>query len=460
MLFTHMKNFFKSVAESLWGKFESKQEIRKFLSLAFIFFLLIGVYWALRPIKDSIFFATVGANNLPWAKIFSAIFILPIIMFYSKIVEIFQRNKVFYIMLTLYAIAALVFMILFKHPTIGLANKTVSSSRIIGWLWYWYIESYGSLIIASFWVIVTDITLPESAKRGFPLIYIFGQLGNFAGPYFITAKKLGFSTSAPIAGICAALMICIAIMLWLFMKFTPKSQLKRYEGHETEAKNKKHKVGFLEGIKTIFTNGYLVGILFVIMVFEIIVTIFDFQFKLLVASAFPSEVGASAYLAKYAYTTGIVAFLCVTFGINSIQRKLGMFASLLITPILVLGAVFLLWINPILGVAFWIMVLAKAVNYALNQPTIKNLYIPVKKSTRYKSMGWIEAFGGRSSKSIASAVNLFRKIFITKHGAAGAMIFLTVSSSISIGLIGIWLLVAFYLAKTHKKAITNNDVVC
>jgi len=277
-MFDAVKQFFTKIAQSLYGSFESRQELRKFLSLAFIFFFVILVYWTLRPIKDSIFFVTVGADNLPWAKILSAVFVLPIVMFYMKIVEKFQREKVFYTMMGMYAVATLTFMFFFMHPTIGLANTTISSSRIIGWLWYWFIESYGSVIIASFWVIVTDITLPESAKRGFPLIYIFGQLGNVVGPYFITAKNLGFATSAPVAGICSAIMVLIAVMLWLFMKYTPKDQLKRYEGKEVgEDKNKKKKVGFIEGIKTIFSNAYLVGILFVLMVFEIIVTIFDFQ---------------------------------------------------------------------------------------------------------------------------------------------------------------------------------------
>ena len=453
----------KRIFSALWGNFESKEELKKFLSLAAIFFFVILVYWTLRPIKDGIFFVTVGAQNIPWAKILSAVFVLPIIMFYMKIVEKFQREKVFYIMMGLYATAALAFAICFMLPGIGLSNQVPSTSRIIGWLWYWFIESYGSIIIASFWVIVTDITLPDSAKRGFPLIYIFGQLGNIVGPYVLTAKNLGFKTSAPIPAICAVIMVLIAVMLWLFMKYTPKKLLQRYEGKPMEGKEekkKKHKVGFLEGIKTIFSNGYLVGILFIIMVFEIIVTIFDYQFKLMTYANFPYEADSSAYLAKYGYTTGIVAFLCILFGINSIQRKLGMFVSLLITPVLVLGAVFTLWSFPVLGVAFWIMVFSKAVNYALNQPTLKNLYIPVKKETRYKTMGWIEAFGGRSSKSIGSAINLLRKLYTSKHGAIGAALFLNISSSISIALVAIWFFVAFFLSTKHKKAIANDEVVC
>jgi len=75
-------------------------------------------------------------------------------------------------------------------------------------------------------------------------------------------------------------------------------------------------------------------------------------------------------------------------------------------------------------------------------------------------MGWIEAFGGRSSKSIGSAVNLLRKFYTSKHGAIGAALFLNVSSVISIALVGIWFFVAFFLSTKHKKAVANNEFVC
>ncbi|MFC1842502.1 NTP/NDP exchange transporter [Candidatus Dependentiae bacterium] len=463
-----IKQFLKKITQSLWGKFESRAEVRKFLSLAVTFFFMIFVYWIMHPVKDSIFAATVGVTNTPWAKIFSAIFLLPVVMIYTKLIDTFKRDKVFYIMMIAYAVLAIAFAAFFMYSEYGLADKVVSSSRIMGWLWYFYVESFGSVIVALFWVIVTDITLPESAKRGFPLIYLFGQIGNLVGPYFITAKNLGFKTSAPIIGICGLLMFLIGFLLWLFMRFTPKDQLVSYEGQAKQALRQaqderaktEEKVGFLEGIKIIMQHGYLMGILFVIMTYEIIVTIFDYQFKVMAKAAFPLEAANAAYLAKYGYTTGIVATLCVLFGINSIQRKLGMFTSLLMTPILVAVAIFVFKTYPVLGVAFWIMVFAKAINYALNQPTLKNLYVPVTKVTRYKSMSWIEMFGGRSSKSLGSAVNLLRKVFTSKYGLAGVHMFIMVSSYISFGLVIAWLFVAFYLAKKHKKAIAHNEVVC
>ena len=53
-----------------------------------------------------------------------------------------------------------------------------------------------------------------------------------------------------------------------------------------------------------------------------------------------------------------------------------------------------------LGAALVIMVLSKAVNYALNKPVLKQLYIPTTKETKYKAQAWIEMFGSSGSKGV------------------------------------------------------------
>jgi len=469
-----IKDFFKKIAQSLWGTFESKAEIRKFATLAFTFFCIIGIYWAMRPIKDSVFGVMVGMENQPLAKIFSVCIMLPLVMLYTRLIDKYKRDNVFYILVIAYGIIALIFMGLFLHPYYGLENTAMSPYRLIGWFWYVYVESFGSLMVALFWVIVTDVTLPESAKRGFPLIYMFGQLGNIVGPLVLRAKRLGFENSAPIVGICAFIMFFTGIILWVFMRVTPQEQLMGYKAlrHPSTGsgsaqdravfgKAKKKSVGFFEGLKMIWNHGYLLGILFIISVYEIVVTIFDFHFKVMAKAAFPQEAANAAYLAEYGVYTGIVASLCVLFGINNIQRKLGMFASLFMMPFLVAIAIFIFRFFTALPVVFWIMVFAKAVNYALNQPTIKQLYIPTTKGVRYKSQGWIEMFGARFAKTTGSLINLTLKIFTNKYGALmGVNFFLTISSSISFGLVILWLFVAFYLANKHKQAIENKEVVC
>ena len=315
-------------------------------------------------------------------------------------------------------------------------------------------------MVALFWAIVTDITSPESAKRGFPLVALFGQIGNIVGPSFLNAKFLGFSNSAPVVGIVAVLVFFVGFLFWVFMHITPAAQLKGY--HTEGGKEEESEPGFFEGLKLLVTNGYLFGLFLIISIYEVIVTIFDFHFKMNVSTTFVNEVDVNYYLSSYGMWTGIVSTLCVLLGINSIQRVLGMRVSLLMLPILIAVAVFIIKLNPqSIQIAFWIMVLSKAVNYALNQPTMKQLYIPTSKDTKYKAQAWIEMFGSRFSKASGSFINSMRAPLVTQNGLVdGVARFLMFSSMISFGIIGLWLFVAIYVAKKYDKAIKENRVVC
>ena len=442
----------KRIATALWGKFESWEELRKFLLMAFTFGLIIGVYWALRPIKDSIFDAIVGGHLLWKAKLLSVCIIAPLVIVYSKLIDTFPRQKVFYGLLSIYTVLTSLFAYAFMHPTMGLANTVADPDRYIGWLWYVFVESFGSLIVALFWVIATDITMPESAKRGFPIIALFGQLGNIFGPFLLNVKRLGLVNSAPIVAVCAVLMFLTILLMWYFWKSTPKKLLMGY--HETDPKEQLHEPGFMEGLKLLFSNAYLLGIFFIVSVYEVIVTVIDFHFKQTTFAAFGTEGEKSSYLSDYATMVGVIATVCIVLGINNIQRYLGMRASLILLPLLIGLAVGMITFNPTsLSLAFWIMALSKAVNYALNQPTLKQLYIPTTKEARYKTQGWIEMFGSRSAKALASTANGLR-------GVLGKEVFLFATCVASLGLIGVWIAVAISVSKTYNRAIDRSEVVC
>ena len=83
-------NFLKK----MYGNFTNRDEVIKFLSLGVTFFLIIGVYWTMRPLKDGIFLTMVGKDYQPLAKLVSMVAVFPIVMFYSKLVDWFSREKV------------------------------------------------------------------------------------------------------------------------------------------------------------------------------------------------------------------------------------------------------------------------------------------------------------------------------------------------------------------------------
>jgi AAA family ATP:ADP antiporter len=448
-----------------WGDFE-KEELKKFALLAVIFGFTIGVYWLLRPLKDAVFIKTVGSINIPWAKWVSLAVVVPLGIFYSKLVDLFPRHRVFYALSAIYALLALVFGICFINPIIGLSNvETITLpngevmtqhalliGRMIGWAFYTYVESFGSIMVVLFWGFAADISTPEAAKRGFPLVAFGAQIGGILGPWLVKsqAKNLGAGTLTFVAAVGTAM---IGLMIWYFMSNIATDQLKGYQSNDSHHKKSEPKTGFMEGLRLMLAQPYLLSIFAVISLYEIINTILDFHFKYLAGKEHVDKDVLLAYLGEFGMYTNMVAFICILVGVNNIGRKLGLRTALVILPILMLGTVGFLYASPTLGTAFWILVFGKALNYALNQPTKEQLYIPTTKDAKYKAKAFIEMFGSRGSKAFGSAINMFRGWF-------GAELFMIFSTGASVGLIIVWLYAALYLGNTYKKAVDENRVVC
>lgn len=450
-----------SFLKAWFGHFQ-KEELKKFIKLGIIFAFVIGVYWTLRPLKDSIFSSMANADNQPWAKLLSLVVLFPLVMIYSKLVDKVTRHKLFYVIGAAYCVGTFILGFLFMHPTIGLANTTVDASRIIAWVWYVFVESYGSIVVALFWAFAADMVVPDSAKRGFPVVVMIGQLGAVFGPLFFTPLgKKYFGNSGPTVIICGLLILAMMLGIYLFMKTTPKSEMVGYHSHD-KGDAKGEEPGFLEGLKLILKEPYLLGIFGVISIYEIIVTIIDFNFKVKVYQEFSTEALRAGYLGDYAVWVNIISFLCLFFGVSNIQRRLGIKVSLALMPFIVFGMVLSFWWYPEVKVLFWIMVSAKAVNYALNGPALKTLYVPTNRDVKYKSQAWIETFGSRSSKATGSGINLLKKPFQVWYGdpIAGLAGYIAVSSYLSIGLLGAWLVVALYLGRTYEKAVSQDKLVC
>lgn len=444
----------------------NREEVKKFVFLGAIFAFTIGIYWMLRPLKDSLFCTISCATNIPIAKWLSLFVVVPLAMGYSFVVDRYPRHRIFYALCTVYGLLALVFAYFFAHPVYGLdsANiqrivengKTLSShvqlfTRMLGWAWYVYIESFGSLMVVLFWGFAADTTKPESAKRGFGIVAMGAQFGGICGPLAATmyVQKVGEAVLTFWAGIATFLM---AVMIFIFMKTTPKDQLDGYKAKDDG--KVKAKTGFMEGFKLLVSQPYLLGIFGIISIFEVVNTIFDFKLKMLAQSVYSGR-DLSEFLLNFGVWVNLVGFVCLVLGINNIGRKLGVRKSLLILPALVAVAVFVIYFNSSLWVVWGVNVAVKALNYAFNQPVKEQLYIPTSKDTKYKAKAWTEMFGSRGSKAAGSGIN-----FLAGLPAVTPELFLLVSSIASLGLIGLWIVAAMYVGRKHKEALDTDSLVC
>jgi ATP:ADP antiporter, AAA family len=459
--------FFQLICRFNFGNFE-KEEFKKFIRMGIIFALIIGVYWTLRPLKDAVFIQLVGSLQLPFAKTVSVLALLPLVMFYTKLLEKTSRERMLVILPTFYGISILcfsVFMLMAQGTSEEIASRSMPAfvgTKILGYSWYLFVESFGSLVVALFWAFAADTTEPQHAKRGFPLVVAIGQLGGIIFPYGVGGlpHRLGCKTDA-LSVMCLGLLTLLIIpLVRYFLRATPSNLLASFHGKNEQVVENQEEPGFLEGLKLLLKNRYLLGIFAANFIYEVVVTIFDFNFKIAAGSHY-SGVALSNYLSIYGSSVNIVSLLCLLLGISNITRFLGIGTALAAMPIIV-GCALLgfLSLNS-LTFLFVLMVGSKAINYALNGPALKQLYIPTTPDVKFKAQAWIETFGSRSSKQAGSMFNMSLAPLQSAFGAlAGKAHYLMLSGVLCFPLLAFWLWIAVFLGRSFKRAIRENRVIC
>ncbi len=442
------------LSKFVFGEFE-EEEFKKFLRFGSVLMMVIGIYWTIRPLKDSLFTQLAGKENIPWAKTVSLILMIPTIALYTKLLNKFPKIKLLGNLPSLvYGVVILCyagFIWAFQSGIISPSIITVA----LGYFWYFFVESYGSLIVALFWAFLAEITNVESSKKGFPLVYAVAQLGAIIFPLIFIKLPIQLHVKSD-----AISMLLIVVMLFLInplVKYIDKKTPKQELAVQTIAANenpekKKQKTGFVEGLKLLFTTPYLAGIFFSLAFFEVLTTIFDFNFKYEAGTVY-SGVQLTNYLASFSSVVNTVSFLMLIFGINKITKRLGITISLIIVPIFFGMATFGFLTIHSLDFLFWLAVCSKAINYALNGPSLKQLYVPTSQTAKTKAQAWIETFGSRAAKEGGSILNLLPQAI----GRASAKL---VSCGVGFVFVGIWFFMSLYLGKTYKKAVNTKTNVC
>ena len=448
-----MVKFLMSIFKFNFGEFEER-EFKKLLRMGIIFLLLIGLYWAMKPLKDSIFKQLAGVVYQPYAKTVSLVGMVFFVAIYSKILDYFSKSKLLSFLPPLFYgsifLAFSVFVWAFDKGKIVPSIFTV----ILGYIWYFVIESFGSINIALFWAFAAEITKAESANRGFPLIYAFGQFGAIILPYVLITFPidLGIKSNALSIAIIGALLFLFIPLVNNLIKKTPKDLMVSATKEINNKVDDKKKTGFMEGLKLLLKHKYLLGIFAANFFFEFIATIFDFNFKYVAGSTY-SNVEFSRYLAIYSSCVNIVSLIILLAGISKVTKRIGIGAALACLPVFVsLGILGFLTMNS-LSFLFCLMVASKAINYAINGPVLKQLYIPTSKDAKSKSQAWAEIFGSRLSKQAGSTINML-------YQPLGAAAYRFLTSVIGFAFVSCWFFVALFLGKTYKKAVDSDTMVC
>lgn len=426
----------------LWGSIND-DELKKFGILAVAFFLIVGAYWSLAVIKDAFLDTLIGLEMQPIAKLLSPFVVGLGVLAYGWLSDRFDKAPLFWVILVPYA--AIMGLIGFLYTLVDLQAIGLLGVAI-GWSSFFFIDFFGSVVLATlFWSFVASVTKTNAAKYGYPIIFLAGQIGNFLGATVIkaVAVKLGFSGLFYLVG---AVILLIPVVIRYLISSTP-TELMMSEGLPEV---KKAPTSIWEGMRLIGSHWYLMGVVVVATVYEIIGVILDFQFKMVARQTYHAEY-LTAFIAKFAQVNSLIALIFALFGTSFFLRTFGVKGCLFGFPVLAFFALTGVWFSPQLYSFFFAMVVIKGFSYVLNNPVKEMLYIPTTKDVKFKAKGLIDGFGGRASKAAGSIVTAVYRYDLIQ--------LLTVGSAVSIGIVGVWVMVAFLLGNAYNELQEKHGII-
>jgi len=443
-----------------WGDM-SGDELKKFGILSATLMVILGNYWMLRVMKNALFGRFVDFQLYqPYVKIFSLFVVVFVVMAYSKLVDLFEKDKLFYILSGFFGFWILGLSYFIAYPHLVSVSETSAfyplvswiPGKALGWIIYVSFESI-SIIIALFWAFVASTTKTESAKRGYGMIVFFTQIATISGPAIVTnfSKTLGLPIIVAFGGV---LLLCVSLLIKLYMTVVPQELAA-----PSKSAAKKEKTGFFEGLRILLTKPYVMGIFVVSTFYEVIGTILEFQMNSLGHIIYPIAEEFAAFNGKFGMSVNTLALVFALLGTSFFMRKFGLRFCLIAFPTAIGVIVTSIFVVNSFGAShyhiMWAlfagMVGIKGFNYALNNPTKEVMYIPTSKDVKFKAKGWIDTFGNRTTKAGGSGVNA-----VFAKSLEQLLVFGTV---ISLGIVGAWIVVAMLLGKKFEKLQEDKTII-
>ena len=374
-------------------------------------FFVVGGYWLLRSLKDPIMSVIDGVEYIPQAKIASLFVVFGLVIIYNKLLDMFPKHQLFYMMGGAYGVLFTAMGLALMHPTIGLANTKADPTRILGWLSYVTIESFGSMVVQCYWALVNASVDVDFAKKNFGIIVAGAQIGSILGPTVATQADVIGIPVLYLGGAAIMFMMITAMYLYVERFGAPEDGGK--EGASKSKKGSGKEEGIMEGFYLLYEHDYVKGIFVISSLFMVQVTVIDYMMKVLAkeryALLYPDDPqaalrGFASFMGYFGQSTNSISFLFSLFGTGMVIKRFGLTATLIAFPALLLGCTVLVWVAPNIWMVFFVMMVIKGMSYALNNPTKEILYQMTSTSIKFKCKSWIDTFGQRSSKAGGSLI--------------------------------------------------------
>jgi len=389
------------------------------------FFLIIMALYQLKPASRSLFIESLGAQQLPYIWIATALTMGVFITFYHRLVERHSRINVVLGTCLVVSTLLVIFRILLDYP-----------GSVAAACFYVFVDILGVVLIEQFWSLTNSIYTTQEGRSWYGIVGTGGLIGGVLGGWVAAMLIKHTPLQTPDLLLTAAAIIAIIFVLTWFM------------GRAGIFCEVDHVVRIIEpssgGWRILRHSRYLLLIAAILLLAQLASPIVEYQFLNSVEASYPEREARTAFLSLFFAVLGAVS-IAVNMGITPlVHRALGAIAGLLVQPLMIWIFSWCFFFQSTLFFAGATKISDRAMSYSINRASKELLYVPVGSVLIYQAKAWIDMFGYRLFKVAGSVLILLFTQWLPFTVSLPQLSWFTVSISV------IWIILIMMLRHDYQ----------
>ncbi len=390
-------------------------------------FLLLSAYYLLKPVREALILSGGGAEIKSYSGAVQAGLLLFLIPAYGAFASQVRRVRLIN-GVSLFFIATLLGFCLLTRTSLPL-----------GVPFFLWVGIFNVMVIAQFWSFANDLYTEEEGKR----LFAIAGVGTAGGS--IVGSRIAEGLTVDRSMLLAAAMLAVCLALTNLIDRREKDRPRR-----TPRPQAAEPLGREGGFQLVLRQRYLLFIALLMMVIQLVNTNGEYIMGRTFSEAARAEAASggaparqliNAYYANFYFWQNLLVAVFQFFLVSRLIKYLGVRGALFVPPLLSLGGYGLIAGVPLLASVRLAKLVENSTDYSLENTVRHALFLPTSREAKYKAKQVVDSFFWRAGDML-SALLVFAGIRLLGVSTVAA---------INIGLVVLWLLLAFGITREHRK---------
>lgn len=379
-------------------------------------FALLCSYGFARPSVESLYVATYTSEALPYAWIGVAVLATVVTAIYGRYAGRMELTRLFGRVIGI--------ILLLLAGALAAVHADAPGAPYVLYLWK---DVYIVVLVEMFWTVANSHFRLGEARWLYGVFLACGAAGGMLANALVGPLAAQIGTEWAPLMVFPLLAVCFATT-----RLMPQTRKTSGEKPPTD---------LLAGLRVIAGSKYLGLLLAVIATVQVVVTLVDYQFNVLVEAAYPDKDVRTGVVGNVYFYIEVVSF-SLQVGTGVVIRLLGVTGTLLAVPMLLGAAVTAFLFVPQFLTMAVAKVASKAMDYSVFRAAKEMLYLPLTYEERTQGKAVVDILTYRVAKGATS----FLVLGLNAIGAPALA-----ATGVAIGLTGGWVALTIAIIRRYTR---------